>query len=115
MSTELDAKEEQEIYQEFKELVNMTPSEMEKWLKTEESQSVGWDSGDGESIGHKSGERIIEVLHTKKADLKEDDYKHMQKVVGYIKRHSAQKPHGDVSETRWNYSLKNWGHDYSKK
>lgn len=114
MSTELDAKEEQEIYREFKELVNMTPSEMEKWLKTVESKSVGWDSGDGESIGHKSGERIVEVLHTKKADLKEDDYKHMQKVVGYIKRHSAQKPDGDVSETRWNYSLKNWGHDYSK-
>ena len=39
----------------------------------------------------------------------------MQKVAGYIKRHKAQKPSGDVSSTPWNYSLKNWGHDDSKK
>lgn len=111
----LDPKEEKEIYHEFRQLVNMAPTALEKWLETDESKSAGWDSGDGESIGHKSGEKIIEILHTKQSDLKESDYKHMQKVVGYIKRHSAQKPSGDVSETKWNYSLKNWGHDYSKK
>ncbi|GAB2688377.1 DUF3140 domain-containing protein [Mucilaginibacter koreensis] len=115
MSTTLDEKQEKEIYKEFKHLVNMTPAAIEKWLKTEESKKVGWDSGDGESVGHKSGEKIVKILHTKEADLKEADYKHMQKVNSYIKRHSAQKPDGDVSETNWNYSLKNWGHDYSKK
>jgi hypothetical protein len=26
-------------------------------------------------------------------------------------RHSAQRPSGDVKDTRWRYSLKNWGHD----
>ncbi len=114
MSTKLDTTEEKKIYQEFKKLVNMTPAALEKWLKTDESKSVGWDSGDGESIGHKSGEKIVDILHTKEADLKPDDYKHMQKVVSYIKRHLAQKPAGDDSKTNWNYSLKNWGHDYSK-
>jgi len=103
-----------EIYNDFKELVNMTPAAIEKWLATEESKKVGWDSGDGESIGHKSGQKIIDILHKKKADLTADDYKHMQKVVSYIKRHTAQQPDGDLSETNWNYSLKNWGYDYAK-
>jgi hypothetical protein len=103
------------IYKDFKEHVNMSPSNLEKWLGTKESKSVGWDSGDGESIGHKSGEEIVKILHTKKADLSPSEYKHMQKVVGYIKRHLAQRPDGDLSETNWNYSLKNWGHDYKNE
>lgn len=35
----------------------------------------------------------------------------MRKVVGYVKRHLAQKPSGDVTDTAWRYSLMNWGHD----
>jgi len=107
--------ENEDIYDEFEKLVNMTPSALKKWLETDESKEVGWDSGDGESIGHKSGKHIIDILEKKKSELTEHDYKHMQKVNGYIKRHMAQKPDGDKTATRWNYSLKNWGHDYSKK
>ena len=115
MDKHLDENEKKDIYKEFNELVNMSASELEKWLKTEESKEVGWDSGDGESVGHKSGEKIISILHKKKDELTEPDYKHMQKVIGYIKRHSAQKPNGNVADTNWNYSLKNWGHNYNKK
>jgi hypothetical protein len=39
----------------------------------------------------------------------------MRKVLGYIKRHSAQRPSGDVTDTPWRYSLMNWGHDPLKK
>ena len=89
----------------------MTAAELEKWLKTEESQSVGQDSGDGTSIGHKSGEHIIRILHKKKADLTPDDEAHMHKVHSYVSRHSAQKPASDIEHSRWRYSLMNWGHD----
>lgn len=107
--------EHEDIYKEFSKLVNMTPAALKKWLDTEDSNEVGWDSGDGESIGHKSGKHIIRILEKKKAELTEGDYEHMQKVNGYIKRHMAQKPAGEKEDTRWNYSLKNWGHDYTKK
>jgi hypothetical protein len=107
-------KNQEEIYKEFGALVNMSPSEIEKWLDTEESGSVGQDSGDGESIGHKSGEKIIAIKQKNKADLTDADYEHIQKVISYISRHTAQKPSGDVSQTRWHYSLKNWGHDATK-
>ena len=56
----------------------------------------------------------MKILRAKKADLTEDDAAHMRKVVGYLHRHLAQKPSGDVSESPWRYSLMNWGHDPTK-
>jgi hypothetical protein len=106
-----DTSKSDPIFAQFKEDVNMTASELEQWLKTEESKSVGQDSGDGTSIGHKSGEHIIRILHKKKADLTPDDEAHMHKVHSYVSRHSAQKPASDVEHSRWRYSLMNWGHD----
>ena len=106
--------EKKEIYSKFKKLINMTPAVLEKWLATEESKSTGQDSGDGESIGHKSGEKIIKILQAEKSDLKDADYTHMSKVISYISRHSAQKP-THPKESNWLYSLKNWGHDPMKK
>jgi len=97
---------------EFDDAVNMTASELEKWLGTDESKSVGQKSGgSGESTGHESGRRIVKILKAKKSDLCDDDYAHMRKVVGYTKRHLAQRPSGDVKDSAWRYSLMNWGHD----
>lgn len=104
-------KTDDNIYAQFKADVNMTAAELEKWLKTEESNSVGQDSGDGQSIGHKSGEHIIGILRKKQADLTPDDEAHMHKVHSYVSRHSAQKPASDIEHSRWRYSLMNWGHD----
>ena len=100
------------IRREFGDAVNMSPSELEKWLDTDESQSVGQkEGGSGESTGHAEGRRIVELLRTKKSDLTDDDLAHMRTVVGYVHRHLAQRPSGDVADTRWRWSLMNWGHD----
>jgi hypothetical protein len=111
------ASDHDDSYTTFKHEVNMTASELEKWLKTEESKSVGQANGGGESIGHQSGEHIVKILHKKKADFTPADEAHMHKVHSYISRHSAQVPHDkkDVETSRWRYSLMNWGHDPLKK
>ena len=99
---------------EFKKLVNMTPAQIQKFLDTKDSKAVGFKKeGAGESVGHKSGKKIIEIKGKKAADYSDDDYKHMRKVVGYIHRHCAQGPahKADVNESKWRYSLMNWGHD----
>lgn len=112
----MDDDKRAEVYEEFKDLVNMTPKQLEDWLKTDESKEVGFKSDDGgESVGHKSGRTIIEIKSAKKSDLTEAQYEHMQKVVGYIKRHMKQKPKGEIEDTPWRYSLMNWGHDPMKK
>lgn len=99
------------IRAEFHDAVNMAPAELEKWLESDESKSVGDSSDGGESTGHASGRRIVRILRSKAADLDARDYDHMEKVTGYVHRHLAQRPSGDVSETPWRYSLMNWGHD----
>jgi Protein of unknown function (DUF3140) len=105
-------REQKEIRTAFRQAVNLAPKELERWLGTEESKSVGWTrEEDDESVGHKSGRRIIQLRRKKAAELSEDDYAHMKKVIGYVRRHAAQRPQGDVTQTRWRFSLMNWGHD----
>ena len=101
------------IRRDFAEAVNMTASELRAWLKSEESRKVGWKGKDGkasESVGHASGRRIVDLLGKKADKLTDEDYAHMRKVVGYVRRHSAQRPE-NIYTSRWRYSLMNWGHD----
>jgi hypothetical protein len=109
--SERTEEERKDIRKDFREAVNMSPSDLEDWLETEESKSVG-DSEDGESTGHKSGRRIVEIKRKTVDELTEDDHDWMKKVVGYVNRHLAQGgPDEDVEHSRWRYSLMNWGHD----
>jgi hypothetical protein len=107
------------IRDDYKAAVNMTPAALKKWLDTEESHSVGWKGpdgkGSGESVGHKSGRRIVEIARKHQAELEPEDYAHMRKVVGFVRRHLAQRPTRNIETSRWRYSLMNWGHDPLKK
>lgn len=102
------------VRRDFDAAVNMTASELRKWLLTNESKAVGWKGrngkGSGESIGHASGRRIVAILGKAEDELTSEDFAHMRKVVGYVRRHSAQEP-ADMVRSRWRYSLMNWGHD----
>lgn len=104
---------QQQTYDDFRDAVNMAPKELEEWLETDKSRSVG-DRDGGESTGHRSGRRIVEIKRKRKEDLTESDLEHMRKVVGYVRRHTAQKPSGEIRESNWRYSLMNWGHDPCK-
>ena len=115
----MDADERSAIAREFKSVVNMSASALRSWLETPESQTVGMTHegekvtkpGEGEAVGHEMGRRIVELHAKKSADLDDEDYAAMRKVVGYVHRHLKQRPQGDVAETRWRKSLMNWGHD----
>lgn len=102
---------QQETLESFQSAVNMNASEIKRWLKTEESHSVGQKDKKGKIKGRKSGKKIAKILRKDRSDYDRQDFKHMKKVVGYIHRHLAQKPSGDITETPWRYSLMNWGCD----
>ena len=94
------ADDRQQIIQGFDEAVNMSPKELEEWLETEESKSVGQSDGDGESKGHESGRRNLEIKRKNKSDYTEDDVEHMKKVNGYVKRHLGQGPKNDPEDSK---------------
>lgn len=84
-------KPKEEVISEFNSLVNMTASDLETWLKSDDANSAGWPKddadGDGETVGHDSGRKIVEILKAN-PDRKEDKYtdeqvEHMRKVVAY--------------------------------
>lgn len=101
-----------EIERAFHKYVNMDADEIREWLKTSESKEVGFvRRGDTESVGRQSAKKIIRILEHGASD---GNAAHMRKVVGYCKRHLAQRPHGGdekIRHSRWRYSLMNWGHD----
>lgn len=110
----MDQELNNDIARRFAAAVNMEPADLASWLKTAPSKAVGWppDRPEGvESVGHASGRRILKILGKPAERLNDDDYGHMRKVAGYVARHLKQRPGGDVSHTRWRYSLMNWGHD----
>ncbi|KAL8640660.1 MAG: hypothetical protein Q9228_002448 [Teloschistes exilis] len=99
----------------------MTSSELNDWLKKEQSEGSGWskDDGSGETVGHESGRNIIQILDKnpdKDPDkYDEEDLQHMRKVVSYCKRHLAQEEKAKQDTDSKSYkSLKNWGHDALK-
>ena len=97
----------------FASVVNMTGDDLAAWLNTPESRRVGWKGADGlaaESVGHASGRLIVAILRAPAASRTAEDYAHMRKVVGYVRRHLAQEP-ANIVTSRWRYSLMNWGHD----
>lgn len=82
-------KDDKTVIREFNDVVNMTALELEEWLKTADSKNVGWSkgAGGGESVGHDSGRKIIEILKSNpKKDpnkYKDEQMQHMRKVVSY--------------------------------
>jgi hypothetical protein len=91
----------------------MNAAELREWLASDLSLCVGWKGADGklhEFVGHASGRWIADILEMPSFALADADYRHMRKVVGYIRRHLAQEPANPVT-SRWRYSLMNWGHD----
>ncbi|MGI4978750.1 MAG: DUF3140 domain-containing protein [Janthinobacterium lividum] len=104
---------------DFRDAVNMTPAELRRWLDTEDSRSVGMTqggervSGPGgkEAVGHHMGYEILALHDLHQDRYGEAEYDTMRKVTGYVHRHTAQRPHGDVTDSRWRQSLMNWGHD----
>ena len=108
----LSPDEEARIRGEFHRLTNLTQAELRAWLETHESRKVGMvRKGETESVGRQSARKILAILATADADLTEGQYAHMKKVIGFHRRHLAQRPAGDVTDTRWRWSLMNWGHD----
>ena len=98
----MTARSHDDIESDFFAIVNMPVGELERWLQTEQSRSVGQvHDGEHESVGHQSGQHIVTILRKRKDNLSAADYGHMVKVIGYVHRHLAQRPDDDLRDTRW--------------
>ncbi len=105
-----------EIWKEFQEKQNMTTTELENWLSTEESKSAGKEMENGETIGHRAGRALLKIKKKDTSELTDANWDRIKETVGvyHQKIHPSQKPKNDIADSNWYYALKNWGHDALK-
>jgi hypothetical protein len=104
-----------EVIKEFRSVVNLKADQLERWLSLPDSKKLGFkDEVKEGTVGHESGRRILKILSKRRDKYTDDDLRHMQTVVGFVRRHRKEKPPGDVFASNWRYSLMNWGHDPMK-
>ena len=95
----------------FLAAVNMTADEIDTWLESDESRRVGFvRPGESDSVGRQAGRETARILRLGEALLRDEDYRHMRRVAGFVARHRAQEP-ANIVTSRWRYALMNWGHD----
>src|ERR1700741_824693 len=75
--------EEDQLWQEFHQVVNMTSRELSDWLRTQDA------SEDAEAMpdqaGQPTGRQVLHVLGRRHRDLTEDDRRVMRKVVDRVR------------------------------
>jgi hypothetical protein len=89
-----------EVRKAFRKSANMTPARLTNGSTAGKANMWAGKArtamGPGESVGHRSGRRIVAIKRKRAADLTEADYTHMRKEIGYVARHSAQRPSGQI-------------------
>jgi hypothetical protein len=104
-----------QVIKDFRRIVNLKPDQLERWLSKPDSKKLGFkDEVKAGTVGHESGRRILKILSKRRDKYTDDDLRHMETVVVFVRRHRREKPPGDVFASNWRYSLMNWGHDPMK-
>lgn len=100
------------LWASFRSLVNMGPTELERWLRSEDSQAAGAFDGEAERR-LRDGRRIVRMMRKGRAGFSQADWKHVARVVGEVRVRRAMTPSGSAA-VLWRHGLMNRGHDPSR-
>jgi hypothetical protein len=111
-----------EKYKKWKDLINMSPSQIQSFLDSEDGKVAGLSRGEASNLGISSGRdsarAIIRMLEKKREEWTTADIKWMNKQISFISRMSGNPgPLYDKNgkKTRKHLSLLVWGHNPAKK
>lgn len=116
--------EKDEIFSKWRELINMSPSELQEWAKNPDrlKASINRQEAKKEHGGIHSGydslHRIKRRINKKRSEWTSEDYDNAAQENSFNSRMLGNTPGAPVSETKsskWEISLRNWGHDPRKK
>jgi uncharacterized protein DUF3140 len=99
-----------ELWNEFHRVVNMTSHELRDWLMT---RSVDEDGAvePGTHVGTPTGEEVLHILGKRRTDLTADDERVMRNVVQRITEQRRDDLEPTAGEAHWRYRLMSMGHD----
>ncbi len=98
-----------ELWQDFHTVVNMTSRELEDWLRTDAATE------DTEALpdqaGSHLGRRVLEILGKRRRDLTPDDASVMRRVVDRVHGRRADDLEPTAGDETWRHGLMRIGHD----
>lgn len=101
---------EDEVWDEFHRVVNMSSRELAEWLRT---RSAGSDAeSPPDQAGTPNGQQVLRILGKRRTDLSPEDLRVMRNVVARV---HATRRRGDreavPGRTGWRHRLMALGHD----
>lgn len=117
----LDNEAKDKLYTKWKELVNMSASELEAFLKTDEGKEAGLSKEEAKDKGIKSGQEsaewIIRMKRTKRSEWTDKMWEWAKRQVSFNSRMIGNKGplyDDNGNKTRKHTSLLLWGHNPEK-
>jgi Protein of unknown function (DUF3140) len=98
-----------ELWQEFHRVVNMTSRELEEWLRVESSDEN--TEALPEQAGAETGRHVLAILRKRRADLTEEDIGAMEAVVDRIHSERRDDLESTAGDQAWRRGLMSIGHD----
>lgn len=98
-----------ELWEEFHRVVNMTSRELAEWLRTRSATPE--DESLPDQAGNPTGRQVLHILSKRRTDLDSADLQVMRKVVEAVhaqRRDDLEPTAGDAS---WRHDLMSLGHD----
>lgn len=100
---------DQELWDEFHRVVNMTSRELSEWLRTRSAGEHAEEFGD--QAGSQTGQHVLKILGKRRVDLTEDDERVMRNVVERIHGERRDDLEPTAGEDHWRHRLMTIGHD----
>jgi len=98
-----------ELWQDFHRVVNMTSRELRDWLATQGAHEATEELPDqaGSPLGH----RVLAILGKRRADVTREDVRVMEKVVRRITDQRGVDLEPTAGQDSWRRKLMDIGHD----
>jgi hypothetical protein len=104
-----DIRSDDELWNEFHRVVNMTSRELEEWLRTRSAAPD--DEALPEQAGTPTGKQVLHILSKRRTDLQDDDVAVMRKVVARVHAERRDDLEPAAGDAGWRHRLMSIGHD----
>lgn len=98
-----------ELWNEFHRVVNMSSRELSEWLRTRSATPDGEAFPD--QAGTPTGQQVLRLLSKRRTDLDDDDLRVMRKVVDRVHAERRDDLEPTAGEPGWRHRLMSIGHD----
>jgi Protein of unknown function (DUF3140) len=98
-----------ELWHEFRRVVNMSSRELADWLRT---HSAGPDTKNlAGQVGTPTGQQVLHLLSKRRTDLTPDDLELMRRVIRRVHTERRGNRESVAGRTGWRHRLMSLGHD----